>query len=178
MAGMSDVKKRILYSEEAIKKRVQELADTLSREYEGKDVIFVGVLKGAFIFLADLVRSVTIPHHIDFIRVASYGAGTVSSGKITITKDIEGSIEGKDILIVEDIIDTGITIASLKSILDDRKPKSLKVCALVDKTARREVDINADYVGFTMEDGFVVGYGLDCDEQFRSLPDIHVIEGQ
>ena len=170
------MKKRVLYSQEIIRKRVQELADILSREYEGKDVVIVGVLKGAFIFLADLVRCMTIPHHIDFIRVASYGSGTVSSGKITITKDIESSIEGKDVLIVEDIIDTGITLSSLKGILDERKPKSLKICALVDKTARREVEIDADYVGFTMEDGFVVGYGLDCDEQFRSMPEIYVIE--
>lgn len=176
MAGVDNMKKRVLYSQEIIRQRVQELADILSREYEGKDVVFVGVLKGAFIFLADLVRCMTIPHHIDFIRVASYGSGTVSSGKITITKDIEGSIEGKDVLIVEDIIDTGITLASLKGILDERKPKSLKICALVDKTARREVEIDADYVGFTMEDGFVVGYGLDCDEQFRSMPEIYVIE--
>ena len=170
------MKKRVLYSQEIIRQRVQELADILSREYEGKDVVFVGVLKGAFIFLADLVRCMTIPHHIDFIRVASYGSGTVSSGKIALTKDIESSIEGKDVLIVEDIIDTGITLASLKGILDERKPKSLKICALVDKTARREVEIDADYVGFTMEDGFVVGYGLDCDEQFRSMPEIYVIE--
>ncbi len=176
MAGVDNMKKRVLYSQEIIRQRVQELADILSREYEGKDVVFVGVLKGAFIFLADLVRCMTIPHHIDFIRVASYGSGTVSSGKITITKDIEGSIEGKDVLIVEDIIDTGITLASLKGILDERKPKSLKICALVDKTARREVEIDADYVGFTMEDGFVVGYGLDCDEQFRSMPEIYVIK--
>ena len=174
---MKTMKKRVLYSRETIRKRIQELADVLSREYDGRDVVIVGILKGAFIFLADLVRCVTIPHHIDFIRVASYGAGTVSSGKITITKDVECSIEGKDVLIVEDIIDTGITLAYLKDILSDRRPKSLKICALVDKTARREVDIDADYVGFTMEDGFVVGYGLDCDEHFRSLPEIYVIEG-
>lgn len=173
---MDNMKKRVLYSQEIIRKRVKELAEILSREYEGKDVVFVGILKGAFIFLADLVRYITIPHHIDFIRVASYDSGTVSSGEIALTKDIESSIEGKDVLIVEDIIDTGITLASLQGILGERNPKSLKICALVDKTARREVDIDADYVGFTMEDGFVVGYGLDCDEQFRSLPDIYVIE--
>ncbi|MBN2255964.1 MAG: hypoxanthine phosphoribosyltransferase [Deltaproteobacteria bacterium] len=173
---MNHMKKRVLYSREEINGRVQELADMLSREYEGKDLVLVGILKGAFIFLSDLVRSMGIPHQIDFIRVASYGSGTVSSGKITITKDLECSIEGKDVLIVEDIIDTGTTLASLKTMLGDRKPASLKICALVDKTARREVEIDADYVGFTMEDGFVVGYGLDCNEQFRSLPEIYVIE--
>lgn len=170
------MKKKILYSRDTINRRVQELADMISREYDGKDLVLIGILKGAFIFLSDLVRFMTIPHHIDFIRVASYGSGTVSSGKIAITKDIECSIEGKDVLIVEDIIDTGTTLSWLKQLLGDRNPSSLKICAFVDKTARREIDIDADYVGFTMEDGFVVGYGLDCDEQFRSLPEIYVVE--
>lgn len=159
-----------------IENRVKELADILSRDYEGKEVIFIGILKGSFIFMADLLRKITIPHITEFMRVASYGTGTVSSGKITITKDIETSIMGKDVVIIEDIIDTGITLDFLKDRLNERNPNSLKICALLDKTARREVKIDADYVGFTMEDGFVVGYGLDFDEKFRTLPDIYVIE--
>jgi len=169
--------KKVLYSKETIEKRVQEIAQTLSDDYHGKEVVFICILKGAFIFLADLLRYLAIPHTIDFMRVASYGSGTVSSGKITVTKDIETDINGKDVIIVEDIIDTGITLAFLKNKLQEKTPRSLKICALLDKKARREVEIDADYVGFSMDEGFVVGYGLDFDEKFRSLPDIYVIEG-
>ena len=169
--------KKVLYSKETIEKRVQEIAQTLSDDYQGRDVVFICILKGAFIFLADLMRHLAIPHTIDFMRVASYGSGTVSSGKITVTKDIETDIDGKDVVIVEDIIDTGITLAFLKNKLQEKTPRSLKICALLDKKARREVEIDADYVGFSMDEGFVVGYGLDFDENFRSLPDIYVIEG-
>jgi hypoxanthine phosphoribosyltransferase len=169
--------KKVLYSKETIEKRVQEIAQTLSDDYRGRDVVFICILKGAFIFLADLMRHMAIPHMIDFMRVASYGSGTVSSGKITVTKDIETDIKGKDVVIVEDIIDTGITLAFLKNKLQEKAPHSLKICALLDKKARREVEIDADYVGFSMDEGFVVGYGLDFDEKFRSLPDIYVIEG-
>lgn len=174
---MTGINKRVLYSKETIEKRVQEIAKTLSDDYQGRDVVFICILKGAFIFLADLLRHLEIPHTIDFMRVASYGSGTVSSGKITITKDIETDIEGKDVVIIEDIIDTGITLAFLKDKLKEKTPRSLKICALLDKKARREVEIDADYVGFSMDEGFVVGYGLDFDEKFRSLPDIYVIEG-
>lgn len=174
---MTGTNKKVLYSKETIEKRVQEIAQTLSDDYQGKEVVFICILKGAFIFLADLMRHLAIPHTIDFMRVASYGSGTVSSGKITVTKDIETDIDGKDVVIVEDIIDTGITLAFLKNKLQEKTPRSLKICALLDKKARREVEIDADYVGFSMDEGFVVGYGLDFDEKFRSLPDIYVIEG-
>ncbi|MBN2516787.1 MAG: hypoxanthine phosphoribosyltransferase [Deltaproteobacteria bacterium] len=174
---MTRTNKKVLYSKETIEKRVQEIAQTLSDDYRGRDVVLICILKGAFIFLADLSRHMAIPHMIDFMRVASYGSGTVSSGKITVTKDIETDIEGKDVVIVEDIIDTGITLAFLKNKLQEKTPRSLKICALLDKKARREVEIDADYVGFSMDEGFVVGYGLDFDEKFRSLPDIYVIEG-
>jgi hypoxanthine phosphoribosyltransferase len=174
---VTGINKKVLYSKETIEKRVQEIAQTLSNDYQGRDVVFICILKGAYIFLADLLRHLAIPHTIDFMRVASYGSGTVSSGKISVTKDIEADIEGKDVVIVEDIIDTGITLAFLKNKLQEKTPRSLKICALLDKKARREVEIDADYVGFSMDEGFVVGYGLDFDEKFRSLPDIYVIEG-
>jgi hypoxanthine phosphoribosyltransferase len=174
---VTGINKKVLYSKETIEKRVQEIAQTLSDDYQGRDVVFICILKGAYIFLADLLRHLAIPHTIDFMRVASYGSGTVSSGKISVTKDIETDIEGKDVVIVEDIIDTGITLAFLKNKLQEKTPRSLKICALLDKKARREIEIDADYVGFSMDEGFVVGYGLDFDEKFRSLPDIYVIEG-
>lgn len=173
---MKEIKKNILYSKETIEERVNELAETISRDYEGGEIVFVCVLKGAFIFLADLTRGLKVPHVVDFVRLASYGSGTVSSGEITITKDIETSIEGKDVVIVEDIIDTGITLAFLKDRLKKSNPNSLKICALLDKEERREVEVHVDYVGFIIEDKFVVGYGLDFDEKFRCLPDIYVIE--
>jgi len=176
MCGVKNMTTRILYSKEDIARRVEELAGTISREYEGRDVVFVGILKGAFIFLADLVRTIPIPHSIDFMRVASYGSETISSGKIRVTKDVETPLEGRDIVIVEDIIDTGITLVFLKEHLKKRNPNSVKVCALLDKKERREVEIEADYVGFTLDEGFIVGYGLDFNERYRSLPDIYVIE--
>jgi len=173
---MKEIKKNILYSKETIEKRVNELAETISRDYEGREIVFVCVLKGAFIFLADLTRQLKVPHVVDFVRLASYGSGMVSSGKITITKDIETSIEGRDVVIVEDIIDTGITMDFLKDRLKKSNPNSLKICALLDKEERREVKVDVDYVGFTIEDKFIVGYGLDFDEKFRCLPDIYVID--
>jgi hypoxanthine phosphoribosyltransferase len=176
MCGMKTMNKKVLYSKEDIAKRVEELAVIISREYEGRDVVFVGILKGAFMFLADLVRTIAIPHSIDFMRVASYGSETVSSGKVRVTKDVETPMEGKDIIVVEDIIDTGITLAFLKEYLKERNPNSVKVCTLLDKKERRQVEIDADYVGFTLGEGFIVGYGLDFNERFRSLPDIYVIE--
>lgn len=168
--------KEVLYTKEEIDKRVRELADIISSDYKGKDVIIIGVLKGAFIFMADLIRYLNVPCIVDFIRVASYGSETVSSGKIEIKKDIETDIEGKDVLIIEDIIDTGLTISFLMDKLKERNPRSLKVCVFLDKKHRREIELNADYVGFTMDEGFVVGYGLDCNEMDRFLADICVIK--
>lgn len=168
--------KRLLYSREIIDRRVKELAGAISCDLAGRDVVLIGVLKGAFIFLADLVRHLTIPHTVDFVRLASYGSGSVSSGKITFSKDIETDIEGKDIVIVEDIIDTGISIAFLRERLEERRPDSVRICALIDKRQRRERAVTADYVGFALDEGFIVGYGLDFDEKFRCLPEIYVIK--
>jgi len=168
--------KELLYSQEVIAERVRELADRISRDLEGKDVVLIGVLKGAFIFLADLVRSLTIPHTVDFVRLASYGSGTVSSGEITISKDLETDIEGKAVVIVEDIIDTGESMAFLQERLRKRNPASVQICVLIDKAERREKTVTADYVGFALDEGFIVGYGLDFDERFRFLPDIYEIK--
>jgi len=169
-------KKKVLYSREEIRDKVSKLADAISEDYRGREIVLIGVLKGAFIFMADLIRCLKIPCVVDFIRVASYGSGSVSSGQVIIRKDIETDIEGKDVLIVEDIIDTGITLHFLVETLKERKPRSLKVCAFLDKRARRKVKFEADYVGFTMEDGFVVGYGLDFNEMSRFHPEVYVVE--
>lgn len=173
---MNEMSKEILFPYKVIQKRVKELADQISGDYTGRELIVVGILKGAFIFMADLVRALSIPCRIDFVRVASYGAGSESSGKAVMTKDIETSIKGRDILIVEDIIDTGLTLKYLVEWLKERNPHSLKVCALLDKRKRRKVSFEADYVGFTIDDGFLVGYGLDFSERYRFLPEIYVIK--
>ena len=170
------MRKKILYSKEVIDQRVKDLADAISRDLKGKEVVLVGVLNGAFIFLADLARYLKVPHSVDFTRLASYGSGLVSSGSITVTKDIETDIEGKEVVIVEDIIDTGITMAFLRERLEKGRPASIRICTLIDKKRRRETSIDADYVGFDLDEGFIVGYGLDFDERFRCLPDIYVIE--
>jgi len=173
---LKDIKKRILYPRDLIARRVEEIAEEISGDYREKEVLIICVLKGAFIFLADLARCLAIPYTVDFVRLASYGSGSTSSGKIAITKDAETSVEGKDVIVVEDIVDTGLTLAYLKERLLERKPNSLKLCTLIDKKHRRKIAIEADYVGFTMDEGFIVGYGLDYDEKFRCLPDIYVIE--
>ena len=173
---MDQMQKEILFSREAIDEKVSELAARISHDYEGRELIVIGVLKGAFIFMADLIRSLSIPCRVDFARIASYGAGSVSSGKVILIKDIEMSIKGKDILIVEDIVDTGITLSYFVAWLQERSPRSLKVCAFLDKRGRRKVAFEADYVGFSIEDGFVVGYGLDFDEKARFLPDVYIMK--
>jgi len=169
------MKKEILFSKRDIDMRVRELAEEISRDYEGKELIMIGVLKGAFIFMSDLIRNLRIPCTVDFARLASYGAGAASTGKIIVAKDIETSIRDKDILIVEDIVDTGLTLAFFVDWLKERNPRSLKVCAFLDKRLKRKVIFEADYVGFTINDGFVVGYGLDFNEQYRFLPDVYVV---
>jgi hypoxanthine phosphoribosyltransferase len=173
---MGKAKKEILISKPEIDDRVQSLADEISRDYEGKELVLIGILKGAFVFMADLIRCLRIPCEVDFVRLASYGTGTVSSGNIMITKDIETQIRGRDVLIVEDIVDTGLTLAFLIDKLKEREPESLKVCVLLDKKERRKVPFEAEYVGFDIPDRFVVGYGLDFNEMYRFLPDICVIE--
>lgn len=165
--------KQVVIAAGAIRQRVGELGQAIDRDYAGQPLVLVGILNGAFIFLADLARAVTMPVEIDFIRVASYGNATCSSGAPAFTKDIELSIAGKHVLLVEDIVDTGRTIACLLEILAARQPKSLKVCALIDKKERREVAVRVDYAGFSVAEGFLVGYGLDCAEQHRNLPAVY-----
>jgi hypoxanthine phosphoribosyltransferase len=173
---MDKISKEILFPRDAIQKRVRELAGQISKDYADRELIIIGILKGAFIFMADLIREISIPCRIDFTRLASYGDGSDSSGKVVMTKDIETSIKGRDILIVEDILDTGLTLQYLVGWLKERNPDSLKICVLLDKRKRRKVSFEADYVGFTIDDGFVVGYGLDFNEKNRFSPDIYVIK--
>ncbi|MFZ1981133.1 MAG: hypoxanthine phosphoribosyltransferase [Smithella sp.] len=173
---MEKISKEILFPRDVIQKRVRELAGQISKDYADRELIIIGILKGAFIFMADLIREISIPCRIDFTRLASYGEGSDSSGKVVMTKDIETSIKGKDILIVEDILDTGLTLQYLVGWLKERNPDSLKICVLLDKRKRRKVSFEADYVGFTIDDGFVVGYGLDFNEKYRFSPDIYVIK--
>jgi len=168
--------KRCLISREAIAQRVGELAQELSRDYRDQDPVLVGVLKGAFIFLADLVRALDFPVEVDFVRLRSYGAGTTPSGEVHITKDVELPIQDRHVLIVEDIVDLGYTLEFLRRHLNAHHPKSLKICCLIDKRERRRVEVPLDYVGFTVEKGFLVGYGLDCGEKNRTLPEVYVLE--
>ena len=167
---------RILITPEEIAGRVRELGQALSRDYAGKDPLLVGVLKGAVVFLADLMRAVDIPLAADYIAVSSYGGSTRSSGVVKIAADLSTSIEGRHVVIVEDIIDTGRTIGYLKRNLETRHPASLRVMALLDKVERREVDVALDYVGFTIPNEFVVGYGLDYRGLYRNLPCIAALE--
>jgi len=167
---------KLLLSEKEIQRRVSALARRISKDFTGKEVLLVGVLKGAFIFMADLARKMTTPVKTDFVRLASYGSETRSSGKVKLTKDLEIPLAGKDVLVVEDIIDTGITLKYLHQQLKARQPRSLKVVTLLDKPGRRQVDFRADYVGFQIEDHFVVGYGLDCAEEYRNLRGIYILK--
>lgn len=168
--------KRCLISRADLDRRVKELAAEISRAYRGRDLVMIGVLKGAFIFLADLVRELDFPVELDFVRLASYGGGTSPTGEVHITKDVELSLKDRDVLIVEDIMDIGYTLSFLKQHLATHRPKSLKICCLIDKRERRQVEVPLDYVGFVVEQGFLVGYGLDCGEQLRTLPEIYVLE--
>jgi hypoxanthine phosphoribosyltransferase len=165
-----------IITREAIARRVAELAAQISRDYRGQDLVMVGVLKGAFIFLADLTRALEFPVEVDFVRLKSYGSGTESSGEIVVTKDVEETLQGRDVLIVEDIVDLGLTLDFLIKHLLTRHPRSLKICCLIDKRERRQVHVPLDYVGFVVEKGFLVGYGLDCGEKNRTLPEIFVLE--
>ncbi len=167
---------RKLFSRKDISNTVTRLACMIEKDFPDEEILFVCLLKGSFIFTSDLIRSIRNPSRVDFMRVSSYGNGMVSSGSVTITKDLEEKIEGKTVIIVEDIIDSGITLAAVRDILSQRNPRHLRICALVDKKARREVPVEGDYVGFTIEDGFIVGYGIDHAEAYRNYPEIYVIE--
>jgi hypoxanthine phosphoribosyltransferase len=167
----------LLYSRDQIARRVRELATVISADYAGADLVLVGILRGSFVFLADLIRQLTVPVVIDFIGAASYGSGTQSSGQVTFTRDLQIPVAGRDLLLVEDIEDTGITLQAIKKKLEELGPRSVKVCILIDKRERRQIDIPLDYVGFEIDKGFIVGYGIDYAEQYRYLPDIYRIEG-
>ncbi len=169
--------KKLLLSREVIARRVKELADQISRDYAGRDLLLIGILKGGFIFLADLCRALEFPAEVDFVRLMSYGTGTETSGEVHITKDVEVPLKGRDVLVVEDIVDAGLTLDFLLGHLASHQPASLKICCLIDKRERRQVEVPLDYVGFTIDRGFLVGYGLDCAEKFRTLPDIYEIVG-
>lgn len=164
-----------LLTAEEITSMVKKLAEQISQDYNGRKLVLVCILKGAFMFLSDLIRHLKIPVEIDFVRLASYGSGMKSFGNIEITKDIELPIEGKDVLIIEDIIDSGHTLQFLKDRLILSNPRSVKICALLDKKARREVKIEADYLGTDVDDVFVVGYGIDFGEYYRNLPEIYYV---
>ncbi len=173
---MTEEKMEILLAAEDIEKRICELARTISDDYKGQKILLIGVLKGAVIFLSDLIRHLKIPVEIDFMAVSSYGADTTSSGVVRIQKDLEQSITGKDVLIVEDIVDTGLTLNYLYDNLFSRGPQTLRVVTLLDKPNRRKVEFNPDYCGFAIPDEFVVGYGLDFNEDYRHLPDICILK--
>lgn len=168
----------MLISAEEIRQRVASLGEEITRDYKGKDLILVSVLRGGVVFLADLIREIKLPLAIDFMDISSYGISEGSSGVVRITKDLEDNIEGKDVLIVEDIIDTGLTLRYLLRNLRAREPGSLEVCALLDKSVRRIADIKIKYKGFDILDKYVVGYGLDFQQKYRNLPDIYVIKDE
>jgi hypoxanthine phosphoribosyltransferase len=165
-----------LVSEEDLQRRVRELGDEISRDYEGRDLFLVGVLKGAVFFLSDLMRVISVPSEVDFMAVASYGSSTDSSGVVRILKDLDVSIEGREVLIVEDIVDSGLTLSYLLRTLRARDPRSLEVCALLTKPERREVDLPIRYVGFEIPNRFAIGYGLDHAERYRNLPYVAVLD--
>ncbi len=166
----------VLIPREELKAKTEELAKRISEDYEGKDLLLVSVLKGGFIFLADLCRAISIDVSIDFISVSSYGNSTVSSGVVRILKDIDYDITGKHILIVEDLIDTGLTLTYLKDLFAAKHCASVKVCTILDKPSRRKAPLEVDYQGIVIPDKFVIGYGLDYAEKYRNLPDVCVIE--
>lgn len=167
---------RVLISEEALQARIQELGRELARDYEGKCPVFVGVLKGVILFFADMIRATPIRSQIDLMAVSSYGAGTESTGRIVLKKDVSLDLRGRHVVILEDIIDSGLTLKYTVEHLKEMEPASLKICTLLDKPARRTVEVNANYIGFTIPNEFVVGYGLDYNDYYRNLPFIGVLK--
>ena len=167
---------RVLFSEEELDRRVSEIAAEINLDYAGKEPMLISVLRGSFVFMADLIRKIEVPCTVDFMSVSSYGRGTTSSGQVQITKDLSDDIEGKDIIVVEDILDSGNTLSYLLQLLQARKPASMKLCTLLDKPDRRVKEVHVDYTGFTIPDEFVVGYGLDYAEKYRNLPYIGILK--
>ena len=174
MVTMEKVK--VMLSAEEIAERVDEIAEKINNDYKGESVIIIGVLKGSFMFLSDLVKRITLPAEVYFIEASSYGAGTQTTGVVKISKDVERDLKDQNVIIVEDIIDTGITMEKVMELLRARGAKSVKLCACLSKPSRRIVDIDIDYLGFEVPDKFVIGYGLDVDEMYRNLPYIGVVE--
>ncbi len=168
----------ILFSEEQLKSRVAEISREIERDYQGKEVMLISVLRGSFIFMADLCRAIDLPCTLDFMSVSSYGSGTTSSGQVQITKDLSEDITGRHIIVVEDILDSGNTLSYLLKILEHRHPASIRLCTLLDKPDRRVKPVEVHYSGFTIPDAFVVGYGLDYAEKYRNLPYIGILKPQ
>ncbi len=168
---------KVLFTQEQIWRRAEELGQEISEDYAGEKVVLIGTLKGAIPFMADLMKNISLDIEIDFVAASSYGSGTESSGEVILKHDITLDLEGKHVILVEDIIDTGNTIKALKAYLQKRGPKSVSICTLLDKPARRTVDVKGDYIGFMVEDLFIVGYGLDFDQKYRNLPYISYLEG-
>ena len=166
----------VLISEEDVDKRIREIGNQISKDYQGKTVRIVCILKGASFFACELAKRITVPVEIDFMSVSSYGAGTESSGVVRIVKDLDEQVEGKDVLVVEDIIDTGNTLKYLLKLISERNPNSVKLCTLLDKPDRRKAHVEVDYTGFQIPDEFVIGYGLDYDQKYRNLPFIGVVK--
>ncbi len=166
----------VLISEEDVNERINELAQKINEDYAGKTVHLICILKGSVFFTCELAKRITLPVTLDFMSVSSYGGGTESSGTVKIKKDLDESIEGKDVIVIEDIIDSGRTLNNLLKVLKTRNPKSIRLCTLLDKPDRRVVDVDVDYTGFEIPDKFVVGYGLDYDQNYRNLPYIGVVE--
>ncbi len=173
---MNDDIKKVLIDENELKSIVKRLGTEITDDYKEKEVLLIGILKGSVIFMADLMREIDVPCNIDFMAVSSYGNGTESSGRVKINKDLDNDIQGKDIIIIEDILDSGKTLYYIRDILSARKPSSIKICTLFDKPERREADIKADYVGSLVPNEFIVGYGLDYSEYYRNLPFIGVLK--
>ncbi len=167
---------RVLLSEDEIREKVRELGGKITADYKNSNLMLVTVLKAAVLFLADLMRQIDVPAEIDFMVVSSYGSGVKSSGVVKIVKDLDVPLAGKDILIVEDILDSGLTLSYIKELLESRGPRSIRIATLLDKPSRRKVDLQADYIGFSVPDEFVIGYGLDYDEKYRNLPYIGILK--
>ena len=173
---MKQFKKRILFDGETISQRVREIGREISLKYPAGDLLLIGILKGSFIFMADLCRSLDVSCKVDFVRISSYGNGTVTSGKLDIIMDVGIPVRDKNVILVDDIVDSGLTLSEYRTRLEEQQPLSLETAALIDKTARRDKHVQLDYCGFQVEDGFIVGYGLDCNEQYRNLPGLYILE--
>lgn len=173
---LSDIQDRVIFDETSIQKAVADLGEKISRDYEGSDLLLVGILRGAYVFLSDLSRAMRIPHMIDFMAVTSYGSAASTTGVVRIESDLRQNVEGKHVLIVEDVVDTGLTFKQLKKTLEARSPRSIKICALLDKPSHRKVPLKPDYTGLTAPDAFLVGYGLDYLEHFRGTPYIFSVK--